>query len=52
MAAGADGNGRDRLLFTWRDRVLAEASCLILGAVVRKIIWDASDFYYPKRDWN
>ena len=25
FAAGADGNGRDRSLFTWRDRVLAEA---------------------------
>ncbi len=24
FAAGADGNGRDRSLFTWRDRVLAE----------------------------
>ena len=26
IAAGADGNGRDRALFPWRDRVLAEAA--------------------------
>ena len=25
LAAGADSNGRDRSLFTWRDRVLAKA---------------------------
>ena len=25
VAAGADGNGRDRSVFTWRDCVLAEA---------------------------
>ena len=25
LAAGADGNGRDRAVFTWRDCVLAEA---------------------------
>ena len=25
FAGGADGNGRDRSPFTWRDRVLAEA---------------------------
>jgi hypothetical protein len=25
LAAGADGNGRDRSLLTWRDCVLAEA---------------------------
>ena len=25
LAAGADGNGRDRSVFTWRDRVLAMA---------------------------
>jgi hypothetical protein len=25
LAAGADGNGRDRSMFTWRDCVLVEA---------------------------
>ena len=30
FAAGADGNGRDRPVFTWRGRVLAEAARMLL----------------------